>query len=730
MSTQPTVRPLDPTSSPAAGPDAGNGNGETPGHTVSQGLKDRLRGLDDVVADTEAPRRSLRLVIVLGLLVTLTVAGVGGYLAMNVLDDPWKDLEVQPVTRGEVIFSVIEKGELEAAYNVDIFCKVRASGRGNSVASSIKWVIDNGTFVRKGDVLALLDDSALKEQRKSQISIVAEKKSALIQAEVNKQIVESQNQIDLQTAENNVKIAGLDLTKYVEGDLIQKQKDLEGKVTLGHSDLLQWRDKVMTGLRMLKKGYVTSSQAQSDEARMRKAEIDLENFLEQTRVLDKYESERNRLDFQNKLEQAKVTEKNTRIQAKGKSAEAEAKYQAALSVLEQEEAKLNDLEEDIQNCSIKAPSEGMCVYYVSEESRRGFSQQQSLVAVGESVRENQKLMRIPDLRIMQVQIKIHESLVPRLRADQVRKNSQGEEEVVNPGQPGLVKLSAVDRPLRGHLKFVSPMSSQGDWMSTDVKTYPTVVIIDEPAEELKPGMNAEVTILLDERTDVLRLPVHAVLEVGGERFCYVKTTSGVEKRKLVTGLNNSRFIEIREGSDLKEGDQVVQTPRIVADKLDHLRAETKDPADKLRGTDKGKKTNGPNGGPPADSPGKPERRRGEGKPKGEFGGPGFGGPGAGPGGPGAAPGGPGAGQGPGGGGFQMSPEQRAKYEKEMADLKDTLKKAKTAADRKTLFDKHMKEVDKRMAERVPDETQRQQFMPFIRQRLKDELAKDGIEIPD
>ncbi len=788
MSTQPTVKPLDPTSHPA-GPDTGNG--EHGGHAVSQSIKDRLKGLDEVIESAEGRQRSLRWLVLFGAVATLAVVGVGAFLWFNVLEDPFKDLEVLPATRGDVIFSVIDKGELEAANNVDIFCKVRPSGRGSLVASSIRWVVDNGTYVRvedlkgriksiatdksqfvltdpegrditlperetkvriagkpvkvqdlkegdevevrRADVLMLLDDSTIKEQHKSQISIVAEKRAALINAQVNKKIVASQNEIDLQTFANNVKIADLDLAKYIEGDLTQKQKQIEGDMTLAQSDILQWRDKVMTGFRMLKKGFVTSSQAQSDEAKLRGAEIKLENLEEQKRVLNKYESERNKLDFENKKAQAEVTLKNTKIQAEGKEAEAESKLRAAEAVLQQEEDKLKDLEEDITNCTILAPSEGMVVYYMSEESRRGFSQQQSMVAVGESVRENQKLMRIPDLRHMQVQVKIHESLVPRLRADQVRKNTRGEDEILNPGQPGLVRVAAIDRPLRGHVKSVSPVSSIGDWMATDVKTYPTVVTVDESGEGLKPGMNAEVTILLDERTNVLRLPVHAVLEVAGERFCYVKTANGVAKRILKTGLNNNRFIEILEGSDLKEGELVVQTPRIVADKLDHLRAAVVDPADKLRGTDKGKKDNG--NGQPAGAkptvPGKPEgERRGPrgdkpGRGPGGFGAEGPGGPGEpGPGGPGAGPGGPG-GQGGFAGGFQMTPEQRAQREKETAEFKDKLRKA-TPAERKKLLDERMADMEKRFGQWMTDPEQ----IKKMKEKFKEGLKKDGIEIPD
>src|SRR5438045_4714066 len=59
----------------------------------------------------------------------------------------------------------------------------------------------------------------------------------------------------------------------------------------------------------------------------------------------------------------------------------------------------------------------MVVYYVSEQSRYGSGSQQSIIAQGEPVKEGQKLMRIPDLRRMLVNTKVHEAMVSRVKGD-------------------------------------------------------------------------------------------------------------------------------------------------------------------------------------------------------------------------------------------------------------------------------------------------------------------------
>jgi len=692
--------------------------------------------LDETSVPWQRTRRRRWWGLVTGLVIVSVALVLGGtaWWSLSTWNDPFRDLalDVRPAERGRLLFTIVEKGELEAARNTDIVCKVRAGGRGSTVSSTIKWVIDDGSRVRKGDIVVRLDDSGLREAYLNQQGIVAEKRNLLIQAEKDREIVLSQNRSELQAAENNVKLAELNLKKYLEGDLQQKRKDIDGRITLAEANLMQWREKALWSSRMVKKGYISASQAQSDEANLRSAEINLEMLREEKRVLDFYERQLNILDLQNKLAQAQEALNVARIQAKAKEAQADAKYQAAVSVLRQEEAKLADLEEDIRNCTIAAPNDGMVVYYVPEQSRFGAGSVQSIIAVGEPVREGQKLMRIPDLRHMQVRVKIHESLVPRLRADVIRSTGFGsllyaacavglrsltdlpsfltapevrdqysdlEEEIVEYGLPAQVQVASLDRPLEGHVKMVSAVASSTDWMSADVKVYQTVVAIDEQVEGLKPGMSAVVTIFVEELEDVLRIPVHAVFESGGQRFCYVKTQSGIEKRRLTTGLNNNMFVEIRDGSELRDGELVVQNARSLAERLGDLHATGAGEETSRRGLGKTRAPNGkgqtparagkangalsdaaaPAGGRPADasdgSPrdGSPNKFSGQNK-------------------------------------KPPSPEEAERRKQMFQQMLEKFKSA-SPAERKAMIEQMP----------VPDE---------VKQRIRDNLRKQGLEIPD
>src|SRR5207249_4448523 len=153
-----------------------------------------------------AARRSRRgwLLAALAILVP-AVAGAAVWSTSSVFGDPHQELglKYEPVQRGKVTFTVVEKGELEAVRNTEVICRVRNKS-GNWFATTLKWIIDDGTQVRKGDLVARLEDSTLREQYQTQTIAVTEKRALLIEAQLEKEIIDSQNQIAIKVAQNNL----------------------------------------------------------------------------------------------------------------------------------------------------------------------------------------------------------------------------------------------------------------------------------------------------------------------------------------------------------------------------------------------------------------------------------------------------------------------------------------------------------------------------------------------
>ena len=90
--------------------------------------------------------------------------------------------------------------------------------------------------------------------------------------------------------------------------------------------------------------------------------------------------------------------------------------------------------------------------------------------------------------------------------------------------------------------------------------YDTVIEINAGEESTyRPGMSASVDIILAEHTDVLTIPVAAVVETNKVYHCWVKEGSETQKRVLDVGDSDDEFMVVKTG--VKAGDKVVLNPR-------------------------------------------------------------------------------------------------------------------------------------------------------------------------
>jgi len=108
--------------------------------------------------------------------------------------------------RGDLAVAVVERGLVEPARYADVICKVKAKDKLSTVATTIKWLIDEGSLVKKGDRVALLDDSALREQLQVATVKAKEAEAAMALALENVRLVQHENEVEVQLAEIDVKL--------------------------------------------------------------------------------------------------------------------------------------------------------------------------------------------------------------------------------------------------------------------------------------------------------------------------------------------------------------------------------------------------------------------------------------------------------------------------------------------------------------------------------------------
>jgi multidrug resistance efflux pump len=531
---------------------------------------------------------------------------MGGGIAVAVLHRPGRpthgELILHTVKYENVELNLSEHGDLEPAVTSDVECRVKAGTPNSTIATTIKWVIEEGTFVRgprpdnpTGDLLVELDDSGLIEQQKVQKIAVAKARSDKIQAEEVYKITESQNASDVKTAETKVELAALDLMKYTglseeevfkpettarlrrelqaasradrraareiaaedlkryrTGDYLSSLKDSLGQVEGAETDLSQEEDREAWTYRMVRKGYQTASQARAESAHKETYQLALNKAILGLDVLVKYTKVSQLTQYLTALEEARRGLERTRAQAHAKEVQARTDREAKRLLWELEEGRLRDYDTQIAHCKLYAPHDGLVLYYIPEQVRSGSGSQQSIVAQGEPVREGQKLIQLPDLRQLQVGTRIHEAVISR----------------VHKGQPALIRVDALgERALRGHVQSVATFATQVGW-PVDVRAFVTKVAIDPDEIEgldLHPGMSAEVVIGGAAAEHVLAVPTEAIVggsELGAERKVFVMTADGPEERAVTVGSSNPHLAEIKSG--LNEGDEVIVNPGALA----------------------------------------------------------------------------------------------------------------------------------------------------------------------
>jgi hypothetical protein len=84
------------------------------------------------------------------------------------------------------------------------------------------------------------------------------------------------------------------------------------------------------------------------------------------------------------------------------------------------------------------------------------------------------------------------------------------------------------------------------------------LLLDKKLEEIKPGMTGNVDVIINQKQNVLRLPVTAINPRNGRATVQVLKPDGTqETRQVSTGLKGDDDIEITSGLDA--GDKVVVT---------------------------------------------------------------------------------------------------------------------------------------------------------------------------
>jgi multidrug efflux pump subunit AcrA (membrane-fusion protein) len=370
--------------------------------------------------------------------------------------------------------------------------------------SLVTWVVEGGTEVQAGDELVRLDTKRIEDAISQQTTEFHTATATLAQSKAE------------------VARAEIAIPAYLEGSYQTQLKSLQRGLTIAETNLETAQKMLEHSQSLFKRGHVTELEVEGNAFTVTQAELELGVVQTEIEVLKKYTREMRLETLRGNLKASK------------------SKLQADEAGYAMDKARLDRAKEELASCVIKAPRSGLVIH----PSAAAWKETPD-IAEGVNVRKDQTLLLMPDLSQMQVKVGIHESVIDR----------------VKPGQAARITLP--DRTLDGTVSSVSPVTRPAGWWTGNVVKYDTIIELPS-VEGLKPGMSAEVEVVLDRYADVLTIPVAAVVETTAGDFCWVKTAEGTVRRPLQLGDSNDSFIVVKAG--LKEGEEAVLNALALIDK--------------------------------------------------------------------------------------------------------------------------------------------------------------------
>jgi HlyD family secretion protein len=460
----------------------------------------------------------------------------GGLFLMGSQEDSENISATFTVQKGPLTISVLESGTIKAKDQVIIQNEVE--GR-----TSLIYLIDEGSRVKKGDLLVELDASSLLDTKIDQEISVQNAEAAYINSKENLAVVENQAESDKDVAQLTLDFAQVDLKKYQEGEYPNTLKDAEAKIKLAEEELERAQDTFAWSQKLWEEKYISENEQQADELAVTRRELDRDLAIGSRDLLRDFTYPRQIKQLESDIRQAEMALERTMRKANADVVQAQADLKAKEAEFNRQKDKLAKIEDQLKKTKLYAPADGLVIYATSAQ-RGGFRGGDEPLKEGQEIRERQELIYLPIGLTSIAEVNVHEASLKKVHA----------------GLPAVVTVDALPgKRLLGRVEAIAPLpDAQSMWMNPDLKVYNTQITLEGEDPSLRTGMSCKAEIIVAQYEDVFFVPVQSVLRVNNEPTVYVANGSSIETRKVQTGLDNNRMIQIIEG--LQEGDKVLLTP--------------------------------------------------------------------------------------------------------------------------------------------------------------------------
>jgi HlyD family secretion protein len=266
---------------------------------------------------------------------------------------------------------------------------------------------------------------------------------------------------------------------------------------------------------------------------------------------------------------AAVAEADSRIvQAKAQLEQLKAQLAGSQRKIVQNEANLNRVNDILKKHNVIAPLDGLVTYLPVRQGET--------VVPGVQSSAGSTIMTIADMSVVTSEVKVDESDIVNVKL----------------GQPAEISVDAIpNKTFTGHvieigntaiLRSTGVAASQSTTSSQEAKDFKVVVAMDNPPDEIRPGLSSSAKITTATRANVLTIPIQALtvrtkgdldtsknkplnpdpatVKANKEEITGVFVIEGNKAafHKVDTGISGATDIEVLSG--LAENDQIVTGP--------------------------------------------------------------------------------------------------------------------------------------------------------------------------
>lgn len=508
-------------------------------------------------------------------------------------------LETYIVQRGDLQMLVREHGEIQPGQSTRIASELD----GDAV---LIYLIPEGTRVEVGEKLVELDVSEIRDKEANQAIKVAKAEAVRDQAKKNFEIMEEGLNAALTSGQSSLRIAQLRAEKFI-GEIASAERPTMGASEAGTNasmvtKLRELLDEEVTRNPLAEANYgdlveevmerLRSEDRLEDNLRLEMGEManlvlrkiddislawaDLQLATDKLRhsedlfaqqFITKNELETDDITHQRQLSNItlawndlelliKFTLKETKIQLAQNVSNAELALQNTIATNDasrvREESMLGSAEAEfalhdyilgrfrgqIDKGIITSPTPGVVVYTKGRGGRMG----RNSLEEGSEVRRRQEIINLPDVSQMGVDFSVHEAQIERVAAS----------------QRVVVTVDAFpERVFTGTVARVGALpDSTARYNNNDLKVYRAWVDLDGDNADgsLRPGMNAEVEIMVQSVTDAILVPLTAIQLERSLPYVWKVTREGPVAQWVRFGASNLDHAEILEGLD--EGEEI------------------------------------------------------------------------------------------------------------------------------------------------------------------------------